>query len=255
VNPGAAHVSLSPIRAWSDMTRGCERNRYLAAFVVVAVLIVLATGCASTGGASDTMIQTPALVGMSIREAEAEGAKLGIQIAVVSSEESATLPIDFILRQDPDPQTMIRKGRIVEVVTSSGPVSVVLRDLVGGTFEDAQTFITRNGLVLGDIIEKVDAAAVGTVLAQDPPPGNDLNEGAKVTLTISLGTMTAMPDLVGGSLTEARRQLAALGLEVSKVIVSPQLTQPAQLVLTQEPAAGDMIEKGGWIELTVSKVP
>jgi beta-lactam-binding protein with PASTA domain len=67
--------------------------------------------------------------------------------------------------------------------------------------------------------------------------------------------MTSMPDLVGLSLTESRKRLGALGFSVSKVIVSPQITQPAQLVLKQEPAAGDAIEKGGWIELTVSKVP
>jgi len=76
-----------------------------------------------------------------------------------------------------------------------------------------------------------------------------------VTLTISKGTLAIMPDLVGLSLTEAKKQVAALGLSVSKVIVSAQVTQPAQLVLVQEPAAGDAIEKGGWIELTVSKVP
>jgi beta-lactam-binding protein with PASTA domain len=67
--------------------------------------------------------------------------------------------------------------------------------------------------------------------------------------------MAVMPDLVGLSLTEARKQMSALGFTVSKVIVSPQTTQPAQLVLLQEPAAGDAIEKGAWIELTVSKVP
>jgi beta-lactam-binding protein with PASTA domain len=67
--------------------------------------------------------------------------------------------------------------------------------------------------------------------------------------------MAAMPDLVGLSLTESKKRLGALGFSVSKVIVSPETTQPAQLVLRQEPAAGDAIEKGAWIELTVSKVP
>ena len=67
--------------------------------------------------------------------------------------------------------------------------------------------------------------------------------------------MATVPDLVWLSLTESKKRLSALGLSVSKVIVSPQMTQPAQLVLRQEPASGDAIEKGGWIELMVSKVP
>jgi len=141
------------------------------------------------------------------------------------------------------------------VVTSSGPVSLTLPDFVGGKFEVAQAFIVANQLVLGDLVERVDASPVGTVLAQKPAGNADVDRGSVVTLTVSRGTMATMPDLVGLPLTEAKKSLAALGLSVSKVIVSPQTTQPAQLVLRQEPAADDAIEKGGWIELMVSKVP
>jgi beta-lactam-binding protein with PASTA domain len=150
---------------------------------------------------------------------------------------------------------VVQKGRVITVVTSSGPVSLTLPDFVGGKFEVAQAFIVANQLVLGDLVERVDTSPVGTVLAQKPAGNADVDRGSVVTLTISRGTMATMPDLVGLSLTEAKKSLAALGLSVSKVIVSPQTTQPAQLVLRQEPAADDAIEKGGWIELMVSKVP
>jgi eukaryotic-like serine/threonine-protein kinase len=225
-------------------------------YAVIALFIIsvlTAAGCAST--AVKDMVQAPAFVGLSLRDAEAKATDMGLQIEVQSSENSDTMPIDFILRQDPDPQTMVHKGRVVGVVTSSGPVSLTLPDFVGGKFETAQTFITKNQLVLGDLIEKIDASAVGTVLAQDPSGGSDVIRNAVVTLTISMGTMGTMPDLVGMSLTAARNSLRSLGLTVSKVIVLPQTTQPAQLVLKQEPAAGDAIEKGGWIQLSVSKVP
>lgn len=227
--------------------------RRCAMILALVMFVAAVAGCAST--AVKDMVQAPAFVGLSLRDAEAKAADLGLQIEVQSSENSDTMPVDFILKQDPEPQTMVRKGRVIGVVTSSGPVSLTLPDFVGGTFETAQAFISKNQLVLGDIIEKVDASAVGTVLAQDPPVGSDVNRNAVVTLTISKGTMATMPDLVGLSLTAARKNLAALGLTVSKVVVLPQTTQPAQLVLKQEPAAGDAIEKGGWIELSVSKVP
>jgi serine/threonine-protein kinase len=224
------------------------------ALILVFILAVIAApGCASS--VVKDMVQAPAFVGLSLRDAEAKATDEGLQIEVQSSESSDTMPIDFVLKQDPEPQTMVRKGRVVTVVTSSGPVSLTLPDFVGGTFETAQAFLTKNGLVLGDLIEKVDASAVGTVLTQDPPVGTDVNRNAVVTLTISKGTMAIMPDLVGMSLTAARKSLSSLGLTVSKVIVLPQTTQPAQLVLKQEPAAGDAIEKGGWIQLSVSKVP
>ncbi len=223
---------------------------------VIALISVLATaaGC-SSNAAVEGMIQAPVFIGVSLREAEAKAAAAGVQVEVKSSENSDTIPVDFILKQDPEPQTMVRKGRVIAVVTSSGPVSLTLPNFVGGKFEVAQAFIVANQLVLGDLVEQVDTSPVGTVLGQDPAANADVNRGSVVTFTVSRGTMATMPDLVGLSLTESKKRLSALGFSVSKVIVSPQTTQPAQLVLLQEPAAGDAIEKGGWIELTVSKVP
>ena len=227
--------------------------RYLVAIALISALAAVA-GCSSST-AVQGMIETPVLVGVSLREAEAKAAEVGVQVKVQSSETSDTMPVDFVLRQDPEPQTVVQKGRVITVVTSSGPVSLTLPDFVGGKFEVAQAFIVANQLVLGDLVEQVDVSPVGTVLAQEPAGNADVDRGSVVTLTISRGTMAAMPDLVGLSLTESKKRLGALGLSVSKVIVSPQTTQPAQLVLRQEPAAGDAIEKGGWIELMVSKVP
>lgn len=227
--------------------------RYLT---VVGLICALATGSGcSSGTAVQGMVQTPAFVGVSLREAESKATEIGVMIEVQASENSDTMPLDFVLRQDPEPLTMVQQGRIITVVTSSGPVSVTLPDFVGGKFEVAQAFLVANQLVLGDLVEQVDTSVVGTVLAQEPVAGADVNRGSVVTLTISRGTMATMPDLVGLSLTESRKRLGAMGFSVSKVIVSPQTTQPAQLVLMQEPAAGDAIEKGSWIELTVSKVP
>ncbi|MCX6063105.1 MAG: PASTA domain-containing protein [Caldiserica bacterium] len=230
-----------------------DLHRHLAVIALISVLAA-AAGCSSSASV-EGMIQAPVFIGVSLREAEAKAAAAGVQVEVKSSENSDTIPIDFVLRQDPEPQTMVRKGRVIDVVTSSGPVSLTLPEFVGGKFEVAQAFIVANQLVLGDLVEQVDTSPVGTVLDQDPAANADVNRGSVVTLTVSRGTMATMPDLVGLSLTESKKRLGALGFSVSKVIVSPQLTQPAQLVLMQEPAAGDAIEKGGWIELTVSKVP
>src|SRR5450759_2392230 len=211
--------------------------RYLVAVALISVLAAVA-GCSSST-AVQGMIETPVFVGVSLHEAEAKAAEAGVQVEVQSSESSDTIPVNFILRQNPEPQTIVRKGRVITVVTSSGPVSLTLPDFVGGKFEVAQAFIVANRLVLGDLVERVDASPVGTVLAQEPAGNAGVNQGSIVTLTISRGTMAVMPDLVGLLLTESKKRLGALGLSVRKVIVSSQTTQPAQLVLRQEPAVGD----------------
>src|SRR5450830_1366185 len=161
--------------------------RYLVAVALISVLAAVA-GCSSST-AVQGMIETPVFVGVSLHEAEAKAAEAGVQVEVQSSESSDTIPVNFILRQNPEPQTIVRKGRVITVVTSSGPVSLTLPDFVGGKFEVAQAFIVANQLVLGDLVERVDASPVGTVLAQKPAGNADVDRGSVVTLTVSRGTM------------------------------------------------------------------
>ncbi|HEY5485790.1 MAG TPA: PASTA domain-containing protein, partial [Candidatus Cryosericum sp.] len=130
--------------------------RYLVAVTLISVLAG-AAGCSSNTAARG-LIPAPALVGASLIAAEAEAAEVGVQVEVASSETSDTLPVDFVLRQNPEPQTMVQKGRVITVVTSSGPIVLTLPDFVGGKFEVAQAFIVANQLVLGDLIEQVDAS-------------------------------------------------------------------------------------------------
>jgi len=110
--------------------------RYLVAVALISVLAAVA-GCSSSTGVQG-MIETPVFVGVSLHEAEAKAAEAGVQVEVQSSESSDTIPVNFILRQNPEPQTIVRKGRVITVVTSSGPVSLTLPDFVGGKFEVAQ---------------------------------------------------------------------------------------------------------------------
>ncbi|MFZ2413274.1 MAG: PASTA domain-containing protein, partial [Candidatus Cryosericum sp.] len=73
-------------------------------------VITVIAGCSSST-VGQGMIEAPVFVGVSLREAEAKAAKAGVQVEVQSSESSSTMPVDFVLRQDPEPQTMVRKGR------------------------------------------------------------------------------------------------------------------------------------------------
>ena len=87
-----------------------KRNpyRYLAVVALICVLAAVA-GC-SSGTTVRGMIQAPVFVGVSLREAEAKAAEAGVQVEVQSSESSDTMPLDFVLRQDPEPQTVVQGG-------------------------------------------------------------------------------------------------------------------------------------------------
>jgi len=45
--------------------------------------------------------------------------------------------IDYIISQDPSPYVLVKKGRIINVVISSGPPKVLVPDLIGMNFKEA----------------------------------------------------------------------------------------------------------------------
>jgi serine/threonine-protein kinase len=94
----------------------------------------------------------------------------------------------------------------------------------------------------------------GTVLAQDPHPGESVVEGTKVRINVSKGPQpVGVPSVVSLSFEDASSQLQAAGFAVAKVDVSSN--QPAGTVVDQNPAAGSFVAKGSTVTLKVAKGP
>lgn len=76
--------------------------------------------------------------------------------------------------------------------------TVTVPDLVGMTLERAETEIDDAGLALGDVslaIAEESVATSGTVLAQTPLPGTEVDEGTSVALVIATGPPIALAEV------------------------------------------------------------
>ena len=99
--------------------------------------------------------------------------------------------------------------------------------------------------------EKVRA---GVVLTSDPGAGADLGRGSSVRLTVSKGPERyTVPDLVGGSRSDAERQLSARRLQVGEVSQAYDETIPAGQVISTDPAAGASVKRATQVALVLSK--
>lgn len=98
---------------------------------------------------------------------------------------------------------------------------------------------------------------VSRVIDQDPEPGEPIKKGGLVKLWLSLGpefVKGGVPGVEGKNLREAEEILRSAGLQVS-VEYRYDNTQPAEVVLSQRPRAGDPAVKGSSVELEVSQGP
>jgi len=107
----------------------------------------------------------------------------GLLVGTVASENSATVPQDVVVRTDPAGGTALREGATINIVVSSGLVTVP--DLRGLPIGDATSQLSTQ-LQLRVTPEGDFSCTGGSVTGQSLPPG-DQPQGSTVTLRYCAG--------------------------------------------------------------------
>ncbi len=200
----------------------------------------------------------PSIVDFSVDSAGAILKSVDLGVAVVGEEFSSAHPVGTILAQLPPPGMRVREGRLIKVSVSKGSPKLVVPNVVGMGRRQAELLLLDYGLYVGEIVE-VDTAGVekGTVLGSFPLPGAGVAPQSRVTLSIAAGGVepdsTWVPFVVGRTLEEAKKRIAASGLELGKLdFEDNELVLPGT-VLQQEPPGGMAARKGEKIKLLVAR--
>jgi len=132
--------------------------------------------------------------------------------------------------------------------SSASAVSVPA--VVGMKQSDAVRRLDERGLV-PQLVSRPSKFPSGTVFAQDPGAGTQLDRGSRVTVSVSAAALTQVPNVVGSKTAAAVSRLKAVGLQ-SQVTTVPGQAAPG-VVLKENPAAGTKVAKGSTVSLRVSK--
>jgi serine/threonine-protein kinase len=128
---------------------------------------------------------------------------------------------------------------------------VSVPDVQGQHWEEARPALEAAGLRFMLEEQAGAAAPEGTVVRQEPPPGQPVPKGSEVRLYIAgPPEMVEVPGVVDVPVEMARRWLEQAGLQaVTETIWS---TQPISTVIVQEPERGTEVQAGSVVTLTVS---
>ncbi len=203
-----------------------------------------------------TVVPAPDLRGLSLAGAEDAAGQVGLQVAETRQRAHPTVPVGRVLDQTPEPATSVRRGRVIKVVTSSGPPTGRLPDLRGLTRRQAEITLQREAYQLGRVsrVRRPDVT-VPTVVYQYPPAGVVARKGMAISLVVAepaSSPIYRMPDLRGASLFVAHEEIAASGCAAAPIVYQRTQRYPPNTVLDQVPAPGERIRKGDRVELVAS---
>jgi beta-lactam-binding protein with PASTA domain len=122
-------------------------------------------------------------------------------------------------------------------------VPVVVPNVVGRTYEQAQTILEKLGLVVVPAGRLEDAAQAGTVILQNPAARRPVARGSRISLTVSAGRITPglrMPNLFDRTIPAAQKLLAPLNLQIQVSAARPSVLPTGTIIQQQPPAGGEL---------------
>jgi beta-lactam-binding protein with PASTA domain len=168
-------------------------------------------------------------------------------------EPNDTIPKGEVIDQSPSPGSRIAPSSTVTIFVSTGKQRVTVPDVRHLTLNEA---IARlNDVHLSpDVHDVYNPAAVSTVVAQQPDPGEKVLANSKVRLNVSQGPkQITVPNVVDTPFPNAASALEGAGFAV--VRKDEASDQPKGQVIATDPQGGTSARQGTKVTVTVSKGP
>ncbi len=186
-------------------------------------------------------IAMPTVIGKTEAEANAILREAGLRVTKKEVTDEAN-EAGKVIDQDPDPAVQVEKDTEVTITVSQGAPSATVPDVRGRKLDAATEALESAGFQVRNVRRTDAAAAVDTVIDQDPKPGPG-KRGADITLVVSNGPeQVQVPDVRGRPEGEAANLLGQAGFR-TRTSVEQSTTVAAGLVIRTEPDAGTRLDK------------
>jgi eukaryotic-like serine/threonine-protein kinase len=200
--------------------------------------------------------KVPTVVGLPFNDAVSALEKAGFHGAQGETRFHRTLAQGIVLQQDPPGGSTQKRGIQVTLAVSGGQRSATVPEVAGLGQQQARLAIENAGFQFGPVTQQTSDQPRGAVVGSNPAAGEQIPLPAVVRIAVSQGPAALqVPDLTGRTMVDARSTIEQLGLHLGAVTRDTSSFQPENTVLSQSPAAGQMIGAGGRVSLRISRFP
>jgi serine/threonine-protein kinase len=224
----------------------------LGAIVVTVFLISLIIGMRIS--VRGTEIETPALVGMTLSDAESLFENLDLTLSVTGRRYDLSIPEGAIVSQIPGPGTRSKLKGNVQVIVSLGRRTRPVPELRGNSLRAARLLLEQQGYQIGRVSDFPVEGGKDQVVAQWPRPDGQAPGSDRVDVLVEteLKEKFVMPDLTGENLNRALMILDRLGFE-GKVYYQDSPGVRRGSIARQFPEPGYPVIAGQTVNLEVAR--
>lgn len=137
-------------------------------------------------------VDMPDVVGLTLREARLNLTQAGFTLGEQMETFEPNMAVNQVVDQSPEAGERVQKGIPVNLVVNQGRETtqvVTLPDFQGQDLERVRREVSRLGLELGNTWPEFSTEfAENQVIAQNPPPGTEVEEGWAIDVVYSQGT-------------------------------------------------------------------
>jgi len=167
----------------------------------------------------------PDFVGLNKQEVAELAEEHNLRVSVTDSVFIMTRRPGTVIEQNPEPGTMVKSNRkIFFIVNALNPQKVEMPNVVGVTLRQAKAMLDLQGLSVGKL-DFIADIAVNNVMEQRHngsviEPGQMVPKGSTIDLLLGRGLrgeQTALPQLIGLKLLEAKNLLIEASLNLGQI--------------------------------------
>ena len=205
-----------------------------------------------TVSAGPQQVSVPQVVGLTVSSARGRLQKAGLD-GSEREENSDSVAQGRVISVSPTEGQKVDKGSSVTLVVSSGKPQVEVPDVVGKSFDEAQSTLQAAGFKVTRVDKESDKSA-GTVLSQNPKSGGRIDSGSTIALTVAKEpSQVPVPDVTGEDAPAAIAALSGQGFVIDQQSKDVPTPDGDGVVLEQSPTGGKKAKKGSKVTIVVGK--
>jgi beta-lactam-binding protein with PASTA domain len=207
--------------------------------LVLLIVFFFSLGWITGNGKTE---KVPNVLGLDVIAAEKNIKALGFDLVLQDSIYVDTLARNSVLRQTPEADEVVKKGRTIFLTINRVIAPQVdMPNLIGFSLKSAQTYLKVLGLRIGTINLVADRnknVIVEQLVGNTPiAPGTKIVSGTLINFTVGDGGASIgmeVPDLIGLTVAMAKIQITSMGLLVGNITANGAIQDTANAFVVQQ---------------------